>query len=73
MKKEDLKSYNDRYFACPKEWKEIPVITGDYEMDAGIVYNHNADLPNRLRLYCNAGPYGQVTAYNGYGNYGGDS
>jgi hypothetical protein len=68
----DTKVYKEKHQVCPKEWKEVPVITGDFEMDAVIANSHNADVPARLKLYAQ-GNYGQVTAYGGYHNYSGDS
>ena len=59
---------------CPKEWEDIPVITGEHELDAVITYNDNQDMVHRLALYCGAEDtaYGQVTGYSGYQHYHGD-
>lgn len=60
---------------CPPEWRDTPNIVGDYDFDGGLVRNKNTDLPARLKLYLTGGDqvYGQVTGYNGYDNYHGDS
>jgi hypothetical protein len=57
---------------CPEQWKGTPVITGNFETDASIMASHNADLESRLKLYTNAGIYGQRNDYNAYSGYSGD-
>lgn len=58
----------------PKAWHDVPVLCGDYDLDATILHRSNRDLPLRLGLYikrgCNA--YGYRTGYNGYHGYSGD-
>jgi hypothetical protein len=51
---------------CPNGWKDVPKMTGDYDLDATILHRHNKDLPDRLRLYVKRGAYSSKTAYNGY-------
>ena len=60
---------------APKEWRRTPVVTGSYELDAGIARSKNKDLPARVRFYVENvdNAYGPLTAYNGYHGYGGDS
>ena len=60
---------------CPKDWKEVPNITGSHELDAVIARSTNSDVNDRLKMYVDrqAGAYAPRTAYNGYSNYNGDS
>jgi len=60
---------------CPKDWKEVPNITGSHELDAVIARSNNSDVNDRLKMYVDrqAGAYSPRTGYNGYSNYGGDS
>jgi hypothetical protein len=61
---------------APKAWRDVPNLTGDYDLDATILHRNNKDLPNRLKLYTKrgkGGTYGPLTAYNGYSNYHGDT
>lgn len=63
--------------AAPKAWRDVPKVTGDFDLDATILHGNNRDMPARLALYCkgsNGGgaAYKPVTAYNGYSNYHGD-
>jgi len=59
---------------APKGWHAIPVLTGDYDLDATILHRSNKDMPRRLALYVKTkGPaFGPRTAYNGYHGYSGD-
>lgn len=59
---------------CPKAWRNVPVLSGDYDFDATIEHRSNKDLPARLNLYLkrNSSAYGPVTNYDGYHNYRGD-
>ena len=59
---------------APREWRDIPRITGDYDLDATILHRHNKDLPHRLLLYIRKGafPYNPRSAYNGYSGMHGD-
>lgn len=50
----------------PKDWHEVPVVSGDYDLDATIMHRNNKDMPKRLNLY--------VRRPSGYGGEGyGDS
>lgn len=61
--------------ACaPKAWREVPVLSGDYDTDATLMARKNSDLPARLALHIrqprSAGP---GTGYNGYRGYSKDN
>jgi len=58
---------------CPKEWRNTPRLTGDYDFDESIMHRNNKDLPHRLELYLKGDAYGPLTAYNGYRGYSGDN
>jgi hypothetical protein len=52
----------------PKAWRNVPNVTGDYDLDATILHRNNPNLPARLKLYVKTklksyGPKG----YAGYG------
>ena len=74
MIKEKLGNYPCHQCA-PKEWRNVPDITGDYDMDATIMHRNNPAIPERLALYVRKpkGSYGALTGYSGYSNYHGDS
>lgn len=59
---------------APKGWRDVPVMSGDYDFDATIEHRSNANLPMRLNLYLKRyeTAYGSVTGYSGYHNYHGD-
>jgi hypothetical protein len=58
---------------APKGWHDVPVVSGDYDMDASIRHSSNKALPERLKLYTKRGKsYGPKTAYSGYHGYRGD-
>jgi hypothetical protein len=60
---------------APAPWRDVPDVTGDYDLDATILHRENADLPHRLALYLkqDRNAFQPVTAYNGYHGYGGDN
>ena len=68
-------SHSGNHECAPKDWRDVPVVTNDYDLDATIMHRNNANLPQRLALYVKRGtqPYRPRTGYNGYHNYGGDS
>lgn len=67
-------SKNQTHDACaPKAWKDVPNVTGDYDLDATIMHRDNKDLPHRLALYTKGQVYGPLTGYNAYHNYRGDT
>ena len=51
----------------PKGWHEVPVVSGDYDLDATIMHRNNKDMPKRLNLYVR-----RPSGYGGEG-YGDDS
>lgn len=60
---------------APKDWHNVPKLTGDYDLDATIEHRNNSDLPQRLKLYTKRGginAYGPRTSYRGYHGYSGD-
>ena len=58
---------------CPKDWRKVPDISGDYDLDATIMHRNNGNLPSRLALYTKRGnAYGPRTGYGGYHGYHGD-
>jgi hypothetical protein len=69
-----LLSHRGCHHCAPKAWRDVPVMTGDYDFDATILHRSNGDLPLRLNLYLkhDVKAYGPVTGYSGYNNYHGD-
>lgn len=60
---------------CPKGYKTLPNVTGDYDLDATIMLRKNSNMPLRLALYTKTtgNSYGYRTNYRGYhGNSGDD-
>ena len=59
---------------APKDWHSVPVVSGDYDLDATILHRSNKDLPDRLEMYVKqrVNAYGARTGYNGYHGYSGD-
>lgn len=58
---------------APRDWRNIPAVTGSYELDASIARSRNGDLPVRMSLYCPSDTiYGARTGYDGYRGYHGD-
>lgn len=66
---------SQKHQACPKAWRDVPDVTGDYDLDATIMHRDNPDLPKRLELYTRkrGHGYGPLTGYNGYHGYTGDN
>jgi hypothetical protein len=60
---------------APKDWRDIPNVSGDYDLDATLMHRANPALPARLELYLKRGhgSYGPLTGYNGYHGYEGDN
>jgi hypothetical protein len=77
MKKAEMQkiAHKGTHSCAPKPWKDVPNVTGDYDLDATILHRHNADLPHRLALYTKTGggSYGPLTGYSAYHNYRGDT
>lgn len=67
-------AHRGSHSCAPKGWRDVPVVSGDYDFDATIEHRANRDLPHRLNLYLKRGDnaYGPVTGYDGYSNYHGD-
>lgn len=60
--------------AAPTEFRGIPNITGNHELDAMIKKCKNKDVPNKLADYLTHDEaYGPLTGYSGYRGYRGDS
>ncbi len=61
---------------CPTEWRDVPDVTGSYELDGVIAKTPSPALRDRLEFYCKGTgdeAYGPLTAYNGYHGYIGDN
>lgn len=59
---------------APAPWRDVPDVTGDYDLDATIMHRENKALPARLALYTRRGRTGgPLTAYSGYHGYSGDN
>ncbi len=67
-------SHSGCHQCAPREWRGVPNLTGDYDLDATIAHRPNRDLPHRLGLYTKRSreSYGPRTAYGGYHGYSGD-
>ena len=59
---------------APKDWRNVPVLTGDYDLDATVLHRNNKDLVNRMSLYVRKSgkTYGMKTGYSGTHGYHGD-
>ena len=66
--------HNGCHDCCPKSWRAVPKLTGDYDLDATIEHRSNKNLPARLEIYVKRGAnvYGPRTNYRGYHGYSGD-
>jgi len=62
-------AHQGNHQAAPKDWRDVPVVTNDYDLDATILHRDNPNLPQRLALYVKTGPrrYGPSRGYHGYG------
>lgn len=60
---------------APKDWRDVPIVTNDYDLDATIMHRDNPALPQRLGMYVKRSgkAYGPLTAYNAYHGYSGDN
>jgi hypothetical protein len=76
MKPKDMQSIAHRgnHAVAPKPWREVPCVTGDYDIDGTIAHCGNSDMPARLNLYVTrrGTAYGPRTGYGGYRGYSGD-
>jgi len=59
---------------APKDWRNVPMITGDYDFDATILHRKNLDMIGRLELYVRPkrSSYGYKTSYDAYESSGDD-
>jgi hypothetical protein len=70
-----LHGQGELHECAPKDWRDVPNLVGDYDLDATIMHRDNPALPARLSLYVKntkATSYGPRTGYNGYHGYSGD-
>ena len=67
-------AHGQTHECCPKDWRKVPMLTGDYDFDATVEHRNNGDMPHRMSLYLKSpkGSYGPKTGYNGYHGYSGD-
>lgn len=76
MKPEQMRgqAHNGNHECAPKPWRDVPNMTGDYDLDATIMHRDNPALPDRLSLYVKqrGRTYGARTGYGGYHGYSGD-
>ena len=59
----------------PAGWRDIPVVSGSYDLDATLMHRSNPALPDRVGLYVKSGrgaAYEPRTGYSGYHGYSGD-
>lgn len=62
----------ENHACCPEGWRDVPNVSGDYDLDATMMHRENPNLPDRLDQHISKGS-GPRTGYNGYHNYHGDS
>lgn len=72
MKSKEMRSIahagNHGSRCAPAAWNDVPVVSGDYDLDATIQHRGNSDLPHRLALYTRRTGSGPATGYTGYKN-----
>lgn len=54
---------------APRDWRNVPIMTGDYDFDATIMHRKNPDMIGRLELYVRprrGAAYRYVTNYDAY-------
>lgn len=69
-------AHNGCHDCAPKAWHDVPLVTGDYDLDATILHRSNKAIPDRLELYLKKGKggvYGPLTGYGASRNYHGDT
>jgi hypothetical protein len=68
MTKSEMQAMGHRgnHICAPKGWRDVAMLSGDYDLDATIEHRQNSDLPARLAQYVKRDAYAQRTAYNGY-------
>jgi len=59
---------------APRDWRNVPIISGDYDLDATILHRKNKDMIGRLELYVRPkrASYGYNSSYNAYHGQAGD-
>jgi len=62
-----------RHICAPRDWRKLPNLTGDYDLDATIQHRSNPDMIERLKTHLRRGAYGPITGYGAYANYMGDT
>ena len=77
MSKSDLEHVTngcDCHQLAPRDWRIVPNITGDFDLDASILFREDKDLPDRLALYVRHQKltYGPRTGYSSSHGYSGD-
>jgi hypothetical protein len=62
-------AHRGNHQVAPKPWRCVPMLTGDYDLDATIGHMPNKDMQVKLEMYtaCSGGGYGPRTAYDRYG------
>jgi hypothetical protein len=70
-----LHGQGETHKCAPKPWQEIPILTGDYDLDATIMHRQNPNIPARLEMYVkhSGRAYAPRNDYNSYHGYGGDN
>jgi len=66
-------AHSGNHVCAPKAWRDVPIVSGDYDTDATIAHRSNANLPARLELYTSRDAYGPLTGYDAYSGYHGDN
>ena len=69
-----LHGQGETHKCAPKPWQEIPILTGDYDLDATVMHRDNPNIPDRLEMYVkhSGRAYSARTGYNSYHASGGD-
>jgi hypothetical protein len=61
------------HIVAPKIYRNTPIITGDYDLDASIMHGkHSPAMESKLKDHTKQVIYGQRTGYNSYDGYSGD-
>lgn len=71
---QQLQGKGECHTCAPKDWRGVPNLSGDYDLDATIMHRDNASLPSRLNQHLRrGGSYGPGTGYNAYSGYSKDN
>lgn len=57
---------------CPAGWRDVPNVSGDYDLDATMMHRENPNLPARLEQHLARG-MNPRTGYDAYDGYNGDN